>query len=159
MEQCCPASQKFISHATKIRLFLFRTWKKLNGRPLTSKKIGLNQRLPEEFKDTKGVSRIHKSKKDRQHNGQKKKVQKDKQRFTKHTHKAKDRVTLAPREWFRCSGRVHSSCSTSGTCRVNLVTNSVISHEWGKDREVLTTSGTYPWSFVTQIFYNGHFTT
>jgi hypothetical protein len=37
------------------------------------KKIGLNQRLPEEFKDTKGVSRIHKSKKDRQHNGQKKK--------------------------------------------------------------------------------------
>jgi hypothetical protein len=24
-----------------------------------------------------------------------------------------------------------------------------------KDREVCTTSGTYPWSFVTQIFYNG----
>jgi hypothetical protein len=29
----------------------------------------------------------------------------------------------------------------------------VISHEWGKDREVFTTSGTYPWSFVTQIFH------
>jgi len=28
-----------------------------------------------------------------------------------------------------CSGRVHSSCSTSGTRRVNIVTNSVISHE------------------------------
>jgi hypothetical protein len=27
--------------------------------------------------------------------------------------------------------------------------------EWGKNREVLTTSGTYPWSFVTQIFHNG----
>jgi hypothetical protein len=24
-----------------------------------------------------------------------------------------------------------------------------------KDREVLTTSGTYTWSFVTQIFHNG----
>ena len=24
-----------------------------------------------------------------------------------------------------------------------------------KEREVLTTSGTYPWSFVTQIFHNG----
>ena len=30
------------------------------------------------------------SKKNRQHNGQKKKVQKDKQRSTNHTHKAKD---------------------------------------------------------------------
>ena len=24
-----------------------------------------------------------------------------------------------------------------------------------EDREVFTTSGTYPWSFVTQIFHNG----
>ena len=55
----------------------------------------------------------------------------------------------------RCSGRVGSSCSTSGIRRVNLATNPVISREWGKDREVLTTSGTYPWSFVTQIFQNG----
>jgi len=31
----------------------------------------------------------------------------------------------------------------------------VTSHERGKDREVFTTSGTYPWSFVTQIFHNG----
>jgi len=31
----------------------------------------------------------------------------------------------------------------------------VTSHERGKDWEVLTTSGTYPWSFVTQIFHNG----
>jgi len=34
--------------------------------------------------DTKGVIRICKSKKDRQHNGQKKKGQKNKQRSTKH---------------------------------------------------------------------------
>jgi hypothetical protein len=37
----------------------------------------------------------------------------------------------------------------------NLVTNPVISREWRKDREVFTTSRTYPWSFVTQIFHNG----
>jgi hypothetical protein len=37
--------------------------------------------VQEELKDTKGVIRIHKSKKYRQHNGQKKK---DKQRSTKH---------------------------------------------------------------------------
>jgi len=55
----------------------------------------------------------------------------------------------------RCSGRVSSSCSTSNTRRVNLVTHPVIRHERGKDREVLTTSGTYLWSFVTQISHNG----
>ena len=54
-----------------------------------------------------------------------------------------------------CSGRISSSCSTSGNRRVNLVTNPVISHEWGKYREVFTTSGTYPWPFVIQIFHNG----
>ena len=43
----------------------------------------------EEFEDTKGVIRIRKSKEDRQHNGQEKNGQKDKQRSTKHTHKTK----------------------------------------------------------------------
>ena len=104
----------------------------------------------EEFEDTKGVIIIRISKKNRQHNGQKKKVRKDKQRSTKHTHTTKDRVTRTPLK----SGRISSSRSASGTRRVNLVTNPVISHERGKDREVFTTSGTYPWSFVTQIFHN-----
>jgi hypothetical protein len=88
----------------------------------------------------------------------KEKVQKDKQRSTKHTYETKDRATRTPLRIgseLRCSGRVNSSCSTSDTRRVNLVTNPVISHERGKDREVFTTSGTYPWSFVTQIFHNG----
>ena len=44
--------------------------------------------LYEEFEDIKGVIRISISK-NRQHNGQEK-VQKDKQRSTKHTHKTKD---------------------------------------------------------------------
>ena len=84
----------------------------------------------------------------------KEKAQKDKQRPTKHTHKTKDWVTRTPLKTgdvLRCSERVSSSCSTGDTRRVNLVTNPLISHEWGKDRKVFTTSGTYPWSFVTQI--------
>jgi hypothetical protein len=44
----------------------------------------------DQFDNTKGIIRIRNSKKDRQHNGQKKN---DKQRSTKHTHKTKDRVT------------------------------------------------------------------
>jgi hypothetical protein len=63
------------------------------------------------------------------------KVQKDKQRSTKHTYKTKDRVTRTPLKTggeLRCSGRVSSSCSTSGTRRINLVTNLVISRERGK---------------------------
>ena len=124
--------------------------------------------------DIKGVIRIRISKKVRQQKprgnqnpyieeGQttqwsKEKVQKDKQRSTKHTHKTKDRVTtmqLKTGGELRCSVRVSSSCSTCGTRRFNLVTCPLISNEWGKDREVFTTSETYPWSFVTQIFYNG----
>jgi hypothetical protein len=48
------------------------------------------------LKITRGVIRIRISKKNRQHNGQKKKVHKDKQRSTKHTHKTKDQVTRTP---------------------------------------------------------------
>ena len=47
----------------------------------------------------------------------------DKQRCTKHTHKTKNGVTrtpLKPGGELRCSGRVGSSCSTSGTRHVNL---------------------------------------
>jgi len=47
-----------------------------------------------------------------------------------------------------CAVRVHSTCSTSGTRRVTLVTYPVINHERGKDRKVFTANGTYPWPFV-----------
>jgi hypothetical protein len=69
-------------------------------------------------------------------------------RHIKHTYKTEDRVTRTPLKIggeLRCSGRVGSSCSSSDIRRVNLVTNPIISREWGKNREVLTTSGTYPW--------------
>ena len=44
---------------------------------------------------------------------------------------------------WECSERVNRSCSTSGTRRVTLVTNPMISHERGTDREVFAPSGTY----------------
>jgi hypothetical protein len=50
----------------------------------------------------------------------------------------------------RCSGKVSSLCSTCGTCHVFLVTNPVINHEWVNDQIVITTNGTYLWSFVTR---------
>ena len=84
----------------------------------------------------------------------KEKVPKDKQRSTKHTHRTKDRATRTPLKTgdeLRCSGRVSSSCSTSGTRRVYLIIDTVISHDWGKDREVLTTSGTYYVIYDTYI--------
>ena len=46
------------------------------------------------------------SKKNRQHNGQKKKVQKDKQRSTKDTHKTKNRVRI-PVFWFYIRAQSH----------------------------------------------------
>ena len=55
----------------------------------------------------------------------------------------------------RCYRGVRRSCSTGGICRVTLVANPVISHELGKDRDVVTTSGTYPWSYVILIFRSG----
>jgi hypothetical protein len=48
----------------------------------------------------------------------------------------KDRVTrtpLKPGGELRCSGRISSSCSTSGTRRGNIVTQPVISREWEKE--------------------------
>jgi hypothetical protein len=52
--------------------------------------------LSEAFEDTKGAIRIRISQKNRQHNDQNEKVQKDKQRSTKHTYKSKDRATRTP---------------------------------------------------------------
>ena len=59
------------------------------------------------------------------------------------TQKTKDRATLKTESELRCSGRVSRSCSTRGTHRVTLV----ISNEWGKNRIVITTDGSYSWSF------------
>jgi hypothetical protein len=70
----------------------------------------------------------------------KEKVQKDKQRSTKYTYKTNDRITRIPLKTggeLRWSGEIGSSWSTSRTRRVNLVTNPVISREWGNDLKCL----------------------
>jgi hypothetical protein len=72
------------------------------------------------FEDTKWVITIRKSKKNRQHNDQKKKYK----GTNKNIHKTRDRVTRTSQKTgseFMCSGRVGSSCSTSDTRRVNLL--------------------------------------
>ena len=75
-----------------------------------------------------------------------KKVQKDKQRSTKHTYKTKDRVTRTSLKQGVNSGVPEGLAVpaplVSETRRVNLATNLEISHERGKDRVVFTTSGT-----------------
>jgi hypothetical protein len=79
----------------------------------------------------------------------------NKQWSTKHIHKTKDRVTRTPlitMGELRCPGRISSSWSTSGSRRVSLVTNPVISDEWGKClRQVEHIRG----YFLTQIFHSG----
>jgi hypothetical protein len=75
----------------------------------------------------------------------------DKQRSRKHTYSAKDRVTrttLKTGDGLRCSGSVSSFCSTSGTRRVNLVTNPVISREWGKSVLLRYTYSDCPFGIV-----------
>ena len=72
------------------------------------------------------VIRILKSKKDRQHNGKRKKYKRTNNDLQNLQIKLKDRVTRTPLKTggeLMCSRRVSSSCSTSGTHRVNLVTN------------------------------------
>jgi hypothetical protein len=74
----------------------------------------------EEFGDTNGLIIIRKTKKDRQHNGQKE---------HKIARKTKDRVKRTPLTTgaeLMCSRNVSSSYSTSSTRRVTLVTNPVI---------------------------------
>ena len=113
-------------------------------------------RLQEEFEDTKVVIRIGISKKNRHHNGQKKKIQKDKQRFTQLTQKTKDRVTRTPLKSegeLRCSRKVSSYCSNSGIRSVNLVTNPVISHESGKDSLSMSNNTTIFWFLTLTLNY------
>ena len=126
-----------LNKGNKHNIQLSRT--KIVNRSICWQTKHLNERK-KSLKIPKGVIIIRISKKNRQHNGQKKRVQKDKQRSTKHTYKTKDRVTRTPPKTgyeLRWSGRVSSSCSASDTRRVNLVTNPVISREWVSDYHLI----------------------
>ena len=75
------------------------------------------------FEDVKGIIGSRKSKKDRQHNAQKKKDKNtniDLQNFTQKTKDRTIRTPLKTESELRSSGRVSSSCSTCGTCRIPL---------------------------------------
>ena len=88
-----------------------------------------SMKIQEDFEDTKGAIKICILKKNRM--AKRNSTKEHKQRSTKHTHKTKDQITRTPLKIgseLRCSGRVSSSYSTSGTRRVNLVTNPVICH-------------------------------
>jgi hypothetical protein len=79
--------------------------------------------LQEEFEDTKGAIRIGISKKNRQHNGQKKKNNKTKKDLQNTTQKTTDRATRTQSKIGserRCPGRVSSFCCASGTRHVPL---------------------------------------
>jgi hypothetical protein len=70
----------------------------------------------EEFEDTKGLNRIRKSKKDRQDNGQKKKVKRTNNDLQIVAHKTKDRVPL----WYRykyCYSDSHNERGRFGTLK------------------------------------------
>jgi len=85
-----------------------------------------NDAFQEEFEETKGIIRIRKPKKDRGHNGQKKKGKRTNNDLQNITHKTKDRETRTPQS----SGMVSSSCFTTVTRRVTLVTNPVYQAGW-----------------------------
>jgi len=75
------------------------------------------------------------------------------------TQKSKDRATRNTLKFgskLGYFGRVTSSCSTCGTRRVTLVTNLVVSHEWGKNRIVITTRFTCVGSNDTFIHWKLH---
>ena len=82
-----------------------------------------------EFEDLKGVFRIHKSRKDRQHHVQKKKDKRTNNDLQNITHKTKYRLTRTPLKTggqLMCSGGVSSSCSTSGTRRLICCVNNLL---------------------------------
>ena len=112
-------NKNMLSHLSKItqpedqtKTLLYKNYNKQWQRqnpdtiPLISGTYLMSFRIGELFcekslKIPKVVIRICKSKKDRHHNGQKKKGQKDKQRSTKH-YTEKDQVTRTPRSIFTC---------------------------------------------------------
>jgi hypothetical protein len=101
----------------------------------------------EEFEYTKRVIKIRKSK-DRQYNVQKKKNKRTNNHLLNTAKKTQDRATRTSlnRDELKCSARVNSSCSTSGTRRVIalllgftniLVPNSTSLHVWCKQDKCL----------------------
>jgi hypothetical protein len=99
--------------------------------------------------DTKGAIRIRISK-NRHHNGEKKSTKGKTTIYKTYIYSQRSSNTSPTKD--RGELGCCRSCSTSGTHRVNLVTNQIITREWVRDREVLTISGTNKWS-LWHIYY------
>ena len=136
-------------------MFYIRWWMRWGMQEVIIKTLFVLHNNRKFWRYQKGYSEAQ-WKKNRQCNSQEKKDKRTKWKwFTKHYREDKRVSTSNPtknRGEFRCSERVSSSCSTSGIRRVTLFRTPMISHEWGKNQLVITTSGTYPWSFMTQTF-------
>jgi hypothetical protein len=75
----------------------------------------------EEYEDTKRVIRIRISKKNRQHNGQKKKYKRTNNDLQNiHIKHREKRTPLNTGGELRCSGRGSSSCSLTNLCAIAL---------------------------------------
>jgi hypothetical protein len=107
-----------------IRLMLLKSLRMRKTAYIVNKECNKSLKIPKGKSESVNRWRTEK-------NGQKKK-EKRTNNIYKHTYKTKDRVTQTPLKTgdeLMCSRRVSSFCSTSGTRRVNLVTNPVISHD------------------------------
>ena len=116
--------------------------KRKRRKELTKTYKTLEKIYRDQFKDSKGIIKIRKSKDRLCINGQKKKDKRTNNDLQNITQKTKDWATQTPLKTegkLSCSWRVSSSSFTSGTCCGTLFTNLVISHEWWKDRIVICT--------------------
>ena len=107
-----------------IRLMLLKSLRMRKTAYIVNKECNKSLKIPKGKSESVNRWRTEK-------NGQQKK-EKRTNNIYKHTYKTKDRVTQTPLKTgdeLMCSRRVSSFCSTSGTRRVNLVTNPVISHD------------------------------
>jgi hypothetical protein len=105
-----------------------------------AKRQRTNNHLEVEVEDTKGFIRIRISKKNKQHDDQKRI---SKQWSIKHTYKTKDRVTRTPLKTGVNSGAPEAWAISAP--RVNLIANPVLSH-------VLCNRSSYSVIFVTYIY-------
>ena len=109
----------------------------------------------EKSEDTKGIIISRKSRKYRQCNGQAKKGNRTNNDIQNNTEKTKDWTIwtqLKTGVELRYSGRINSSCFTSGTRRVTLVKLTMISSEKrNAGLDFLYVNWTYPWSSVTDM--------
>ena len=101
--------------------------------------------VQDKFKDTKGVTstRIYKH---RQCNGQKK----------KRTNHDLQNTTQKPKDWETRTLLQTSSAPLVAPVVLLLLQITVTSHESREDWIVITTKGTYLWSFATHTFCNGY---